>query len=166
MAVKTTLGGGAMLIEINSNIDDGIKKFKRVSKDQDYKGKVQVGLALLNGVLNGTPKESTVPPIDTGHLRGSGSVFVGNNLVGEAPKFRGQGQPNRSHRADKDVVTVGFNANYAIYTHERDFVPGEVSQQSGNVGNKWMEKHLIKDRKDLIALYAKLMKERLDKSGV
>lgn len=162
MAVKRTMGGGAMTIDLTSTIEEGLKKFKKVSADQDFKGKTQMGLALMNAVINGSPKERVVPPIDSGLLRGSGSVFVGGKLVGETPKVKGKGTPAKSYRDKEEVVTVGFNTEYAIYTHEKSFNPGPVSRQSGDVGYKWMEKHLLADKDDLIELYGKLMEKRLD----
>lgn len=164
--IKTYFGGKAAGIEIKSNLDDGIKKFKKVSKDQDFKGKTQMGFALMNAILNGSSRERVVPPVATGHLRGSGSLFVGGKLVGEAPKFKGRGIPNKSFRANDDTITVGFNTEYAVYTHEKDFIPGPVSQQSGDVGNKWMEKHLMADKEDLMKLYGTLMEKRLDSDGI
>ena len=123
----------------------------------DFLAKKKLGLQLLNYTVNGSPREPVVWPIKYGVLRGSGSVFVGNEFVGDS-KEGGEGTPNKSYSASFDTVTVGFNTAYAKRIHETDWKPGLVSERSGDVGNKVVEKHLQADGKTLTKLYAEFVK--------
>jgi hypothetical protein len=131
-----------------------------------------VGLQLLNFAINGSENEKVVPPIREGILRGSGSAFVDGVLVGDT-KGRGgpgseRGDPNKSYDGGPNESTVGFNTAYAARMHETTWTPGGVvpSPQAErnpamlkDVGNKFVEKHLVADRETLLGLYADVVKK-------
>jgi len=169
------------VLQIENSLNDGLKEyFKGVgitendSKNADFIAKSKTGLSLLNWIVNGSAKESVVPPIKDGILRGSGSVFVGNKIIGDLKGQYPQGTPNRNiSEKNKDVITVGFNTSYAARMHEhlegpgaspdpitkRILKPGERSIQSGDVAGKFVERHLQADGKDSLAIYAKVLKK-------
>jgi hypothetical protein len=154
-----------------NSIPAGLKHYFSLTKPGgpvDIKAKTAMGLQLINNIVNGSPRESVVPPVKTGLLRGSGSVFVGSKLVHTTQKVKGQGNPNTVHSAPIDTVTVGLDTSYAAKLHEMPFSeeprkgawsPGFFSRQSGNVGNKFVEKHLQADGSELIKLYAEVVKK-------
>ncbi len=136
----------------------------------DFKARQALGLALLNFCLNGSSKESVVPPIRFGILRGSGSVFVDGVLVGDTKSNYPDGTPNTEYRGGPNDVTIGFNTAYAARLHETSWVPGGArpSPQAqnnpgmlGDVGNKWVEKHLRADKETLLGVYNDVLKREL-----
>lgn len=155
----------SLQVRITDTLRPGVKKYfkkagiGRQSKGADMKAKTVMGLTAINFIVNGSPGEPVVPPIMHGILRASGSVFVGskfvggNNLTG-APRS----ESNTSHSAPDSVVTIGFNTAYALKMHETDWMPGPVSVQSGDVGNKFVEKHLKADKEIYLETYAKIFK--------
>jgi hypothetical protein len=159
-----TIGGDYIMAEIvdfvvESTIDEGIAKFKTAHDRADNIARIKVGIQLINNIVNGSPNSGIVPPILTGRLRGSGSVFLGKKLVNQTPQVRGEGTPNTSYAGKDGEITVGFNTPYAAKWHEKPFNPGPFSIQSGDVGNKFVEKHLRADAKELWKLYGLLLKK-------
>ena len=153
-------------LTIKNELSRGLKRYFNLAgiergktSGADKQAKIVVALSLLNWTVNGSINEPVVPPILTGTLRGSGSVFVGSELIHTTKGEYAQGTPNLSHNDDINVITVGFNTSYAVKMHETDWEPGTYSEQSGDVGNKFLERHLIADGKDLIKLYAKILKK-------
>jgi hypothetical protein len=156
---------------VTNTLPQRLNKYFRMTKpggSVDIKAKTKMGLQLLNNIINGSTRESVVPPVLTGLLRGSGSVFVGSKLVHTSAKVKGKGNPNTSHRAPISTVTIGLNASYTAELHEKPFSetkqkgawsPGPVSRQSGDVGNKFVEKHLKADAKEIVELYASTVKK-------
>jgi hypothetical protein len=114
----------------------------------------KMGIALLGFILNGSSNDPTVPPKKSGMLRGSGSVFVEKELVHTSRGEYPAGTPAQQYNAGKDTVAVGLNTAYAHRLHETKWKPGPGSIQSGNVGNKFIERHLIADRETLLKTYA------------
>jgi hypothetical protein len=98
------------------------------------RGMGQAGLQWLHDAI----QEPPTVPIDTGDLRGSGTVFLQGQLLGTSPA---QG-PNATPATDDDVrpdageilVRVGFNKPYAAKWHE---VPANFQEPSA--GNKYLE---------------------------
>jgi hypothetical protein len=161
---------------VKDNLTPGLKKYfdkLGIGKNKvgtiDHDARIKVGLQLLNVTINGSSKESVVPPIQTGVLRGSGSVFVADTFVGDTKANYSNGKPNSSYTSsDKDDITIGFNTAYAARLHETQWTAGgkNPSPQSvrnpgmlGNVGNKFIERHLKADGKDLLGFYADLVKK-------
>lgn len=143
--------------KVVNTLKDGMKDFAKQSQKWQFEAEVKVALQLLNFVLNGSKNQSVVPPIKTGMLRGSGSVFVDSRNVGTSPRVSGQGKPNTNYGGKKHQITIGFNTAYAARWHEEEFNPGEFSRQSGDVGNKYVEKHLRDDKEILMEMYAKVL---------
>lgn len=149
---------------ITDTLTPGLILGFQVEKEARKKGMMVLGLQLLNNVVNGSPNEPRVTPIFQGFLRGSGSVFFEKELLATSAKFgfskkSSDVRPNESYQGKKDEVTIGFNAPYATKMHETDWTPGPVSAQSGDVGNKFLERHLKADRKELFQLYADVHKK-------
>lgn len=137
-----------------SSLDEGLRNYnKKTMKSHKLAGK-KVGLQLLNYIVNGSPNEGVTPPILTGTLRGSASVFFENELVQQ-----GQNGASSISGNNKDKITVVFNTPYAARMHEGRWNPGPISQQAGNVGNKFIVKHVDGDKVDLMKMYAKLIKK-------
>lgn len=143
--------------------------FTKVSPKAKEKGLIALGLQLINNTVNGSPRESSRPPIDTGRLRGSGSVFVGNKKVGDS-LFAGKGTPNSSISENNiNTVTIGFNTEYAAKMHEHlepygipDPITGKIykpRKDSGTVTGKFLERHLQADKEDLFDLYTQIYKK-------
>jgi hypothetical protein len=157
-------------MEVKGNFDKKLKEYfdkagitYANSKNADLKAKTIMGLRAINWIVNGSSNESVIPPIKDGILRGSGSVHVGNKFVGGVEGYSHKEQ-NKQHTANSDTVTVGFNTAYAARMHEGllpdgDMQPGPVSILSGDVGGKFVEKHLNADNQDLMALYAAIFKK-------
>ena len=146
-------------MKITETMSIGFPLAWKKNKIANEAGLMALGLQLLNNVVNGSPNESTVPPIFQGYLRGSGSVFLEKKLLATSAKYgytarTADVRPNESYAGRKNQVTIGFNAPYATKMHETEWEPGPVSKQSGDVGNKFLEKHLKKDKKELFQLYA------------
>ena len=148
-----------MIINIVKNtIGEGLQSFEEKRNITHKRALKAMALQLLNNVVNGSPAESIVPPILTGFLRSSGSVFIGSELIAVTP---GQGTPGTSFAAEPNVITVGFNTAYARRMHENNWKPGPVSRQSGNVGNKFLSKHMERDWPELLKLYESILKKDL-----
>lgn len=147
-----------------ATLPDGLKRFQKlVAMDKtggvDFHAKSQVALQFLNWCNRGSANDSTVPPIKTGNLRGSASVFVGPVLIQDTRGQYGTGTPAQSCSDAMNVITIVYNTIYAAKMHEDTWEPGDVSQRSGDVGNKWLEKHMTADGKDLLEMYAMLLKK-------
>lgn len=103
----------------------------------------------------GSKGSSKKPPIRWGVLRGSGSGFVGNELVAifEIPIKAGspeQATPARSHVAAPTTMTWCWNTDYAAKMHEWTGGWGQFTIDDGNAGSQWLAEHL---RTDAQALY-------------
>ena len=110
----------------------------------------KVALQMLTWFNNGSPKESAKPPIRFGVLRGSSSAFVGGKHVGDfaqaiSPEAEEQPTPNQSYAGDKKSIVLGWNTDYASKMHEWQGGWGEFTQQDGDAGAKWAEKHVAAD---------------------
>lgn len=137
------------------------------SEGADRKARVEIALSLLNFCVNGSANDSTVAPIMTGNLRGSGSAFLGSEAIGDLSAQFPTGEQVPSISAKPNEITVGFNTPYAARLHETEWVPGgkKPSKQAttnpnitGDVGNKWLEKQLNANRDNFIEYYAKTLK--------
>lgn len=151
--VKNTLGDGLIKYKTKINMD--------ASPGADFNAKKKVGMQLIMWIVQGSSKSGVVPPILTGNLRGSGSVFVGSELVFDTRGFVGVGTPCTSTSAKPSEVTVGFNTSYAAMMHENTWNPGPVSTQSGDVGNKFVQLHLQADAKACLQMYADSIKNEV-----
>jgi hypothetical protein len=140
---------------------------------EDFKIRALLGQSLLMFVLQGSSKESGVPPIQKGILRGSGSYFVGSKFIGDSKAQYTEGTPSTSYDGKKGDITIGFNTPYAKRWHENKFTPGgkkHPSEQSianpgmlADVTWKYIEKHLKADGNTLLETYAQLLKTATEK---
>lgn len=150
-----------MSVVIKNSIGEGLQRLQTFFKKESKQALKGAALSQLEWIINGSRNLNLTPPILTGQLRGSGSAFVGSELVGDTSSNYSNGKPNTSHSAPDNVITIGFDTSYAAYMHETEWTPGKYSSQSGNTGNKFVEKHLIADRGDLLIAYGSLIKKYL-----
>ena len=138
----------------------------------DDRCKVKVALQFLNWCSRGSSNESTVPPVKTGNLRGSASIFVGPQCVQNTRADYGIGTPALSGgESSTDKITIVYNTAYAAAMHEKEWNPGPVSSKGssgpggGVPGNKWIEKHLKADAQNIFKLYAEFMKGEIERGA-
>ena len=120
----------------------------------------KLAYVILSDVLLKNPR----PPILTSALWGSGSVFVGNKVVGFGKQISGAaiGTPNTDlSENDENMVTVGFNIVYAEKMHENEYKWGRRSIQAGGVGSKWLERKILGNAPEYLVEYAILLKKGL-----
>jgi hypothetical protein len=135
--------------------------FKKALK----KGAIQ----LLDWSANGSSKVPDKPPTRWGILKGSGSAFVGGELVGTTtgtnPPNQGTATPNKSYNGKNNFITIGYNTNYAAKQHEMKLNPGDASRAAGNSnpGNQWLDKHLKGDGSLLMETIGLMMKNEMKK---
>lgn len=134
-----------------------LKKLQRQSSKAFEKAMQRGAIQFLNWCNTGSKNESRKPPIKWGVLRGSSSAFVGGKLVRIFPQQITPGgkerpTPATSHGAIGLVITWVWNTIYAAKMHEWKGRWGKFTRQDMNAGNKWLEKHLQKDRNDLIKM--------------
>jgi len=130
-----------------------LKKFAKKSSKVFTKAQKKASLQLLtwmNTGSGGTP-ESRKPPIRWGILRGSSSAFVGDQKVGDfrinvKPGSKEQISPATSYVAPPGTTTIVYNTAYAAKMHELPGPWGEFTEQDGDAGAKWIERHLQTDK--------------------
>lgn len=121
-------------------LDDYLAQYKAAAK----KGLARAGMLLLRDCVMDIPRV----PLDEGTLKGSGSVFVGSDLVGTSESFAGAtGKPTPATEYASSLdpntlrATVGFNTPYAARLHEGvDF----EFQHEGH-GAKYLEQKLTEN---------------------
>lgn len=141
----------------------GLRRLQRLSPINFNKALERGAIQFLTWCNNGSPKEPKKPPIRWGVLRGSSSAFIGNKLVSifdisttgapEAPT------PAQSFNAKPDTATWVWNTDYATKMHEWMGGWGQFTLQDGNAGNKWLERHLQKDKDALMNIIASEFKK-------
>jgi hypothetical protein len=147
-----------------SSMTNRLKEFfGKIDPAARQKALAAAGMELINYVVLGKGGDPVRPPIRTGRLRGSGTVFVGNIKIGDT-LFAGSGTPASSiTERNPDVVTIGFNTEYAARMHEH-MVPGTPDPiigktfvprgDPGKSGGKFLERHLIADAKNFFDTYS------------
>lgn len=150
--------------------DDGDfeKRFRKLTTqtlpEVVVKGMGRAGLAIMRDAVMEEPKV----PLDLSSLRGSGSTFVGAQLVGTSESFaeaQAEPTPNKefsAHTANGEVVTtVGFNTPYAANLHEHpEYDFGVTRENQGlprpvGTGAKFLESKLLRFRKRYMTVVAK-----------
>lgn len=119
----------------------------------------QVAIQMLTWMNTGSPNEPLKPPIRFGTLRGSGSAFVGKKLIGTAPP-EGEATPATSYAGPEGTITIIYNTSYAAKMHEWKGGWGPYTEQDGNAGAKWIERHLAADGPLAMEGIAEILKER------
>ena len=141
-----------------------LKKLQRQSPKLFQEAMEKGAIQFLTWANTGSAKESRKPPIRWGVLRGSSSAFVGNKLVQTYPQNIKPGSeespsPLKSYAGKSLVITWVWNTDYAAKMHEHKGGWGKFTTQDGDAGNKWIEKHLQKDKNDLMEMIAKEFKK-------
>lgn len=148
---------------VKNTIVKGFKTFDKTHNKASDAAAIALGLQLLNFCANGSPSDPIKPPILTGYLRGSGSVFYNNRFLTATPPVKGKGEPLKAFSVNtpkgQRIVTVIYNTAYALRMHESFWNPGKESQKDGNTGRKWLERHVKADAPDLIYLYGEIYKK-------
>lgn len=139
------------------------------------RGAGKAASALLNDTITDFPQT----PLDEGTLRGSGSVFVQNELTQTAPSTGGTPTPATvgDETLTPDVVTavVGFNTPYAAYQHEGQRKDGShmvktygagKNKKKGimgptGTGKKFLEKKLFDNEDAYVAVVAAEVKRAM-----
>jgi hypothetical protein len=151
---------------VTNTMDRGFALFHLEHQKANEKACIAVGLQLLNFCAKGSPNSPIKPPIWSGYLRGSGSVFVNDKFIKATERINNEGTPLKSLSVGVDnknqtVISVVYNAAYAARMHEGFWSPGQKSTKDGNTGRKWIEIHLNKDAADLMFLYGTILKKEL-----
>jgi hypothetical protein len=124
-----------------------------------HKAMGRAALQFLTWCNQGSPKEPAKPPIKYGILRGSSSAFVGKELVGVYQQAISSGAtekptPAKSHNGKELEFIVGWNTDYAAKMHEWEGNWGKFTEQDGDAGAKWIEKHLTADKEEIVKMIA------------
>jgi len=149
-----------------SSFNNGISKLMKKMPEEMIKALEIAGIQFMTWCNQGSPKQPAKPPIRFGVLRGSSSVFVNSKLISVYNQQIKQGAkdiptPNKSQRTDKFEIVVGWNTDYASKMHEWTGHWGPFTQQDGDAGNKWAEKHLKSDKEALISMITIDFKKRV-----
>lgn len=125
-------------------MNDFEQSFRKLSQqmqtDFARKGMKQAGLLLMRDAVMAVP----MVPLDEGTLKGSGSAFVDNALVGTSEDMAGGGSPTPMTSLGEALTpghvmaTVTFNTAYAARMHEGV----EYNFQHSGHGAKFLEQKL------------------------
>jgi len=149
---------------INSTEFKKLKKLQRRYPEIFRKAMEQAGIQFMNWANNGSAKEARKPPIRWGVLRGSASVFVADKLVAVTTEGN-DGTPALSYSGNPLVITWAWNTKYAAKMHEHQGNWGSATERDGDAGNKWLERHLDKDKDDLMKMIAETVNKSVGKGG-
>ena len=154
-------------VKMRTNLS-ALKVLQKKSPVAFQKAMEKGGIQFLTWANTGSAgsKESRKPPIRYGVLRGSSSVFVGSKLVQVYPQTIRSGaderpSPAKSHSANPTTMTFVWNTDYATKMHEWKGTWGKFTEQDGDAGNKWVEKHLQSDKDLLMKIIADDVKKGL-----
>jgi hypothetical protein len=141
-----------------------VSKLAKDSPKNFYLAQFKAAMAMLDWMSSGSQTSPKKPPIRTGVLASSGSVFYKNRLLGTSPNVATSGAPtpNKSHTGKN--ITWGFNTDYAKRMHEdKSLNPGPFSKRDPNMapGNQWVTEHLQKDKDNYTKLIAEFIKGKL-----
>lgn len=119
------------------------------------RGLEKAGFQLMADAVMDAP---TVP-LDEGTLRGSGSVFVGNDLIATSEALaavKGGGKPTPATELGEQLAegtlraTVGFNTAYAAAMHEGT----TLNFQHDGSGAKFLEQKVVERHDDYMQIIA------------
>lgn len=149
-----------------SAVTRSLKKVQRKSPEIFDKALAVGALQLLTWSNTGTGRTSKKPPIRTGVLRGSSSVFVGKRLISIYPQAANGSEyptPARTHSGEKTTITIVWNTDYAAKMHEWKGGWGKFTIQDQDAGNKWATENLKANRNDLMKVIAAEAKKRMNR---
>ncbi len=143
--------------EFVNGVNEYADKFLKAAE----RGAGQAASALLNDTI----MEMPAVPLEEGTLRGSGSVFVQNELAATAPNVGGSPTPasvgDETLVPDTITAVVGFNTAYAAVQHEGQREDGThviKNYTHSGTGKKFLEKKLFDNADEYIAIAAKEVK--------
>lgn len=147
-----------MAKQFDIDFKDFEKKFNQIVKkivpELAEKGLGRAGMQLLSDSVMQRP---TVPHKE-GWLRGSGSVFVQNELAGQSTSGK-QGKAAKSHtepiKRNEIVAVVGFNTPYAARLHEHP----EFRFKEPGAGGKFLESKMSRFKKLYFRIIANSIRE-------
>lgn len=153
-------------LEIKTNFKP-LEKLARQSPMIFQKAMEKGAVQFLNWASTGSKNESRKPPIRWGVLRGSASAFVNGKLLKVFPQTLRPGAPEKPTPATSAPAgPIGipnalwvWNTDYATKMHEWKGRVGSFTQQDGDAGSKWLEKHLRADKDLLMQLIATFFKK-------
>lgn len=148
-----------MAKQFDIDFKDFEQKFNKIVKitvpKLAEKGLARAGMQLLNDSIMQQP---TVPHKE-GWLRGSGSVFVQNELAAESSSGK-KGKAAKSHtepiKRNEIVAVVGFNTPYAARLHEHP----EFRFKEPGAGGKFLESKMSRFKSLYFKIVANAIKER------
>lgn len=115
--------------------------------------------------LNDAVMDSPTVPLDEGTLRGSGSVFVNNKLIGTSDQNVHTGNPTPAKQHSEFIppgaviAVVGFNTPYAARLHEH---PKYNFAEPGS-GGKFLSHKLTNNRNDYMRIVARAIREDISR---
>lgn len=134
-------------------LENGLNTLAKNADMVRDKGLEQAGLALWDDTMNIEPK----PPVDTGNLRGAGTLFVGTKNI------KSEGAATRSHSGKKGTATFGIDTPYAAYQHELPQMNNHNRPEANSgVGPKFIESKLSRFRDDYTEIAAKEISIQID----
>ena len=143
-----------------------VKSTIDVSKMEGHKlfpiAQEKAALSMMDWMSSGSMASQAAPPILSGVLASSGSVFYKKQNIGVSPDISGgKGTPNKAFNSRN--ITWGFNTDYAKRLHEEKLNPGPYSMRNPNrhPGNQWVTTHLQKDKNNYTKLVAKFARKYL-----
>ena len=139
-----------------NTIPQGLKDYRIKSGEVHKTAMKKIGIQLLTNIVTKAP----TPPIMTGLLRSSGSVFYENEFIGTTPQLV-KGAYVSAFNSGENTLAIIFNTAYAWKMHEDydNMNKGKTSQSAGNVGSKFIEKHLKDDSNEMMEFYAAQMRK-------
>ena len=144
-------------MELNFDFSDFNTKFKKITEQVVPElAEDGLGRAMLQ-LLNDCVMEVPTVPLKEGWLRGSGSIFVQNKLMGIS-SFGKSGKANTEHiegiNFNQLVGVIGFNTPYASKMHEGvDFHFTDPSS-----GAKYLESKLHRNGERYMLIIANTIK--------
>lgn len=124
-----------MILEANLKAKINNDMFLNTTKNKISEALFKVGSAIVEDAIIRFPR----PPILTGTLRASYSIEVNGKLL---EKGEGTSENLIEFARKENLLRVSFNTPYAARWHEKPFQPGLVSQQDGQVGNKYLSRKI------------------------
>lgn len=151
---------------MNAPFDQQLDRYMQALEDGARKGLARAGLLCLSDAVMDVP----MVPLDEGTLKGSGSVFVGNELIGTSEQFasgNASAKPTPATQLVEQIpegglkAVVAFNTPYAARMHEG--VTFEFSH-SGH-GAKFLEKKLVENHASYMEEVRDAIEEELASAG-
>jgi hypothetical protein len=133
--------------------ETGFAKALEAAYDAAHRGLVLAGMRLIRDAV----MEQPTVPIDTGHLRGSGTVHARNVMQYASAEF-GSGTPNNGpEQTGALTAVVGFNQPQAARLHEHP----EYHFTDPDAGGKYLELKMQRNAKAYGKIIGAAIKERL-----